>query len=128
MTREDCQSIYAQGEEAVISVLFKIDTTITALTSRIKALEDRLAKDSHNSSKPPSSDPPFKKPKSLKLPTDRKSGGQSGHEGKILRLSETPDSIAASLPSICSACGHCLASAPSVAVERRQIHELPPLR
>lgn len=34
----------------------------TALNSRIKELEDRLRKDSHNSSKPPSSDGLAKKP------------------------------------------------------------------
>ena len=31
------------------------------LRQRIAELEARLAKDSHNSSKPPSSDPPFRK-------------------------------------------------------------------
>jgi transposase len=37
-------------------------TRIAQLLERIQELESRLAKDSHNSSKPPASDPPFKKP------------------------------------------------------------------
>jgi len=36
--------------------------TIEQMHERIQELEARLAKDSHNSSRPPSSDSPFKKP------------------------------------------------------------------
>ena len=42
MTREEAQSLYAQGEEAVVSFLMEI-------TARLQAIEDRLSKDSHNS-------------------------------------------------------------------------------
>ncbi|MEA3277478.1 MAG: DUF6444 domain-containing protein [Pseudomonadota bacterium] len=50
---------------------------------RIEELQARLAKDSHNSSKPPSSDPPFNKPppRSQRKPSGRKPGGQKGHRG-----------------------------------------------
>ena len=60
------------------------------LKSRITALEVRLAKDSHNSSKPRSSDGLRKPaPKSLRQVGQRPKGGQKGHKGSALeRVSE----------------------------------------
>jgi len=51
--------------------------TIEQMHERIQELEARLAKDSHNSSRPPSSDCPFKKPppRSRRQPGGRKPGG-----------------------------------------------------
>lgn len=138
MTRSEAEGVYDQGKEAVVAVLLRMDSALTALnaqvsalTARVKELEDRLSKDSHNSGKPPSSDSPFKTPKSLKGPTNRKSGGQSGHaghSGNTLRFSDMPDQIEEHIPFVCSDCGACLSDAASIAVERRQVYDLPPLR
>ena len=49
---------------------------IAKLEARIKELEDQKAKDSSNSSKPPSTDFPKKKPKILRGKTNRKPRGQ----------------------------------------------------
>lgn len=99
----------------------------TALNSRIKELEDRLRKDSHNSSKPPSSDGLAKKPspKSLRQAGSKPSGGQLGHPGSTLRMSETPDCVIVHSPVRCINCGADLKEAPHVGDERRQVFEMP---
>src|SRR5260221_13332877 len=52
------------------------------LLERVQELEARLAKDSHNSSKPPSSDGLARKTKSLRRRSGKKPGGQLGHRGQ----------------------------------------------
>lgn len=54
-------SFVQQGEEAVVAQVEQVVRLIRPLEARIQALEDQLAKNSHNSSKPPSSDD-LKKP------------------------------------------------------------------
>ncbi len=55
-TPDEIRTVYQQGEEGVLAVFEKLATTVRALEAKIQALEDQIAKDSHNSSKPPSSD------------------------------------------------------------------------
>jgi len=62
---------------------------IEHLRERIRELEARLAKDSHNSSRPPSSDSPFKKPPP-RPPSGRKPGGQPGRRGVTRSLGRSP--------------------------------------
>jgi hypothetical protein len=56
MTQEEALAIYQAGPEAVVDVLLKMDARLAASEQRVRHLEGRVAKDSHNSSKPPSSD------------------------------------------------------------------------
>jgi transposase len=82
---------------------------IEQLRQRIAELEARLAKDSHNSSKPPSSDPPFRKPppRSLRKVSGRKPGGQQGHQGATRALVDNPDhQLVIPLEGTCD-CGRC---------------------
>src|SRR5690348_2059166 len=65
----------------------------------------RLAKDSHNSSKPPSSDPlARKRPRSQRRRSGKKPGGQLGHRGETLHLVATPDEVVEHRPAVCEAC------------------------
>jgi transposase len=102
---------------------------IAALVARVQELEGRLAKDSHNSSKPPSSDGVARKTRSLRKPSGKKPGGQLGHRGETLRLVAVPDAVVEYRPAVCAKCLAALAEdAPVLLRVRRQVRELPPLR
>lgn len=101
---------------------------VEQLAARVQELEGRLAKDSHNSSKPPSSDGVRRRPKSLRKPSGKKPGGQLGHRGETLRLVATPDEVIEHRPAVCAHCQMPLDAAPIVGQERRQVHELPRVR
>ena len=136
ITREEFQIRYDQGPDAVYALIMEMQVTIdglqqqtAALTTRLKQLEDRLGKDSHNSSKPPSSDGLAKKPnpKSLRPKSGRRPGGQHGHPGRTLEFAEQPDHTLVHSPTQCHQCGASLEEAPIVDIQRRQVFELPPL-
>ncbi|HEX6122137.1 MAG TPA: IS66 family transposase [Ktedonobacterales bacterium] len=101
---------------------------VQALLARVQDLEGRLAKDSHNSSKPPSSDGMRRKPKSLREKTGKKRGGQPGHPGHRVSLVATPDAVETHRPRQCASCQQALPSDAPSWFERRQVHELPPVR
>ena len=127
MTREEFQILYDQGPDALYALFVAMQEQIAALTARVKELEDRLNKDSHNSSKPPSSDGLGKKPVSLSPKSTRKPGGQPGHPGKRLEFSEHPDQVVVHAPLHCQECGTDLQAVEGVGDARRQVVDLPPL-
>src|SRR5690348_786475 len=101
------------------------------LLERVQELEARLAKDSHNSSKPPSSDGLRRKTKSLRKPSGKKPGGQLGPRGETLHLVAVPDVVSEHRPAICVHCQTPLEGGePVVLRERRQVQvqEVPPVR
>src|SRR5436309_2570855 len=135
MKREEIKAIYDQGPEAVIALverLFAIieqqQEQIEKLTARVQELEDRLAKDSHNSSKPPSSDGYKKKVKSLRQRSGKKSGAQPGHEGSTLQMVEKPDKIVPHKVAECSGCGLAIGHVATSEYERRQVFDIPPIK
>src|SRR6266852_3372604 len=70
-----------------------LEGLIDSLQERIKTLERQQAKDSHNSSLPPSSDRFVRAPKSLRKKSGKKAGGQEGHPGATLRWHACPDEV-----------------------------------
>ena len=102
---------------------------IRQLKERTKELENKLSKDSHNSSKPPSSDG-FKKKtkKSLRQSTGKKAGGQNGHTGHRLQKVEKPDIIVIHKVDKCSCCGKLLTKTSLDKIETRQVFDIPPLK
>ena len=78
---------------------------IEELAAQLEALQARLAKDSHNSNKPPSSDPlGRKRPRSQRRKSGKKPGGQLGHRGETLHLVATPDEVVEHRPAVCAEC------------------------
>ena len=125
-TREEILAAYAEGAEAVV-MLF--EQTIGQLAAHIRALEDQRAKNSRNSSKPPASDGLNKpSPKSLRQPSEKKSGGQPGHPGKTLLAVAEPDHIEVHAVQQCAHCETGLEAVPAAGYVKRQVFDLPPVR
>jgi transposase len=100
------------------------------LQRRNAELEALAVKDSHNSSRPPSTDPPWaKRTKSLRRPSGRRVGGQRGHRGETLRLSARPDRVIEHRPRECRSCHAPLSAAARVVRHhRQQVVEVVPAR
>lgn len=75
---------------------------IQQLEKRLEALEARIQKNSRNSSKPPSSDSPYSRPKHKKSKSKRARGGQKGHPGHSRQMLE-PTRVNNLMPTQC----HC---------------------
>jgi transposase len=102
---------------------------VSQLEVRIKHLEDRLAKNSQNSSKPPSSDGYNKpNPKSRREKGNRNRGGQKGHIGTTLKRVKKPDYITDHVASNCGQCGNILQQAKEIDYEVRQVFDIPILK
>lgn len=140
LTRQEAEAIYNAGKDTVVRVLPDLSAKVdqptadfavlkaenAALRERVQTLEEQVAKDSHNSHKPPSSDGLSKpKPKSLRPKSDRPTGGQPGHPGHTLRMVEKPDRIVPHRVERCARCGRSLTGRQPDHVERRQVHDLP---
>jgi transposase len=124
---EELHQLRAENQ-ALREQLVQRDELLAQLLQRVQALEEQLAKDSHNSSLPPSSDrfARQKKPRSLRTRSGKKAGGQQGHTGKTLEMSQTPDEVIA-LPPV-TQCQHCQADLTAIAAEsqeRRQVVDVP---
>src|SRR6266566_3330919 len=98
------------------------------LWARLREVEGRLAKDSHNSSKPPSSDGPGRQPRSQRTRSGKKTGGQPEHPGRTLMQVAQPDEIVSHRPAACVHCQQPLEKVPGRVKERRQVHDLPAVR
>jgi transposase len=139
---------YQRGPDEVVELVAKLVAELVvqveSLSARVTALETenatlrmdnealraRLGTNSHNSSKPPSSDGPGVKPhpKSQRVSSGRKPGGQPGHVGRTLLLIDEPDEVVVHSPSQCQACGQTLEQVPASRRERRQVVEIPPVK
>lgn len=120
-----------QVEKAELQAeMAEMKNLLLQMTLRVKALEERQVKDSHNSHLPPSSDRfgRQKKTRSLRKPSGKKKGAQPGHDGHHLALSETPDEVVVHRVETCAHCQTDLREVVAHAVEQRQQMDLPPVR
>jgi transposase len=133
LSREEIKAIYDQGPDAVIALVEELGATfqqqVEQLRAQVKELQDRLALTSRNSSKPPSSNPPAQRTKSLRAPSGKKPGAQPGHPGTTLKASPTPDRVVVHEAATCPDCGQSLSEVVGwETAERRQVFDLPPLK
>lgn len=102
---------------------------VAVLEEEVKELKQQLAKNSRNSSKPPSSDGYQKpQPKSQRGKSRRSSGGQPGHKGSTLKQVAAPDAINDHNVDVCTRCGTDLSGQTTVDYEARQVFELPEIK
>ena len=128
-TIEEIRAIYRQGEDAVVALILELIRMNKQLEARIQALEDQLAKNSSNSSKPPSSDGYSKPaPKSLRKRHGRKRGGQPGHTGNTLKAVESPDQIEMHQIKECEYCHDSLDDVDVKKYEQRQVFDIPKVK
>jgi transposase len=109
--------------------LWQARTDNHRLQRRNAELEAVINRDSHNSSRPPSSDPPWaKRTRSLRCPSGKPPGGQMGHPGHTRPLTARPARQVVHRPRQCRHCLGPLAGAQSTGCERRQVIDLVPAR
>ena len=126
---KEIRAAYLQGEEAIVELFMRMSSMIDVLAARVQELEDRLAKNSGNSSKPPSSDGYTKPaPKSLRKRHGRKSGGQPGHAGFTLKAVPSPDYIEVHRVKQCDHCHVALEEVEAGGHEKRQVFDVPIVR
>ncbi len=131
MEREEILTIYEAGPEAVIILINHLTSRIAELEERVKSLEERLNKNSSNSSKPPSTDAyatKKPKPKSRRIKSGKKVGGQKGHPGTTLRMVDNPDETVIHNVNECSNCHTSLEEEEAKDYEKRQTFDIPPVR
>jgi len=119
----------ADRDELAAAQLAVRDARIGALAAQVEELRRKLGKDSSTSSKPPSSDSPYKKKpedRSLRGRSGRKPGKQPGAQSATLSQSGNPDKTVECGPAACGCCGHGLADVPVAGMQKRQVFEAAP--
>ena len=107
--------------------ILQLEKIVVEQAAKIAELEKRLEKNSQNSSKPPSSDGFKKRPQNNREKTNKKTGGQQGHEGLTLKRGTPHKSHL--LPVLCCAhCGDDLSGNQVTDIEARQVHDMPQLK
>ena len=102
---------------------------ISELSARVERLEKRAARDSATSSRPPSSDSPYKKKprdRSLREKGKRAPGKQPGEPGTTMSLVDNPEYRFWYPPAECRACGTGLAGEDVFAQRRHQVTDIRP--
>lgn len=123
------QQLEKLTKSELINLILTMQDQIVDLQALVQSLRDQLAKDSHNSSKPPSSDGP-KKPRtqSQRQKGQRPIGGQPGHKGDTLKMVTTPDHVEVHPVTNCPHCQCDLSGIEAVGQEKRQVFDVPPVR
>ena len=127
ISREEIRAVYEQGEEAVMELVYGLLEQVGKLEKRVQELEGITKKNSSNSSKPPAGDGFGKKTKSLRVKSERKTGGQPEHPGATLEWSSEVDEVIVHQVEQCNGCGASLAQEPVALVWARQVYDIPPI-
>ena len=114
----------SQKYSTALSIIEAQSVRIAELEAQV--LLNPVVKTSKNSHIPPSADL-TRKNQSLREKSDKPVGGQIGHDGHTLKMSETPDKIEKLYPDFCNVCGKSLAELEFEITGRRQVIDIPPI-
>ena len=121
---------WEQTPIAVREYLRTLEARVAALEATVQPWLERLQQDAHNSSRPPSSDPPHAlRQRPRRRPSGRKRGGPPGHQGQSRALVpiEEVESVIPVKPQQCRRCQPPL-QGEDPQPSRHQVTELPPRR
>lgn len=93
LSRDEILALCAFQPE-VLAYIKSLETQVKELTERLIILESRINQNSHNSSRPPSTDFFVKEkpnPNSRRKKSGKKPGGQDGHQGTTLEMVDNPE-------------------------------------
>jgi transposase len=110
-------------------VIGELTAQVGRLSDEVEDLRRRAGRDSSDSSRPPSSDSPYKKkPKdrSLRGRSGRRPGKQPGAQSATLKQSGAPGHVIGCGPAACGCCGHDLSGVPVTGMQKRQVFEAAP--
>jgi len=136
-TDQDIHIAFEKGETAVRDLFREVTVQIEALARQLatqgealQALQARLAQNSRNSGKPPSSDgySKAKRTQSLRKAGRKPNGGQPGHVGHTLQASAHPARTETHEVATCAHCQAPLAATRATGYEERQVFDIPAIR
>jgi transposase len=139
MTSGDAGGLsHAELVRLVVALSQQVDS-LALSNEKLRAENERLraeaAKNSGNSSKPPSRDPAAERQRQAEARQAKKAraaggnkrrpGKQPGASGNTLEMTATPDEVIVHAPDACSGCGAGLVNAEVTDVIRRQVIDIP---
>jgi hypothetical protein len=112
--------------QALKQQIVSLSEQLECLQAQVERLNEQVHQNSGNSSKPPSSDPPQRRPSVPREKGQRLRGGQKGHpgRGRHLKPLEQVSRVVVSKPSSCQQCGALLLGQ-DPNPQRHQVSELP---
>jgi transposase len=121
------------SHDELVSLVVKLVEDNQRLAAQVEALKAELAKNSGNSSKPPSRDPAAERSRQAESRRAKRSrdgkirrpGKQPGADGTTLSMVENPDQVIVHAPTVCDGCGGSLDDAEITATARRQVVDVP---
>src|SRR5919199_139174 len=121
--------IPSAAQAAILALVQQYEQRLQALQRKVDQLTERLNRNSTNSSRPPSSDPPHVKRRPPRPSSGRKKGGQPGH-ARQQRPLVPPEQIKQAIPLMPSACRKCGQALHGVDPHprRHQVAEIPPVQ
>jgi len=123
---EEYITIPKKEYEALKQLICDLQAQVQLLQEEIRFLKN--GKKSTTSHTSPSHDIGRSNLKSLREKSDKKTGGQQGHEGSTLQMSCSPDEIIDHISNYCMICSSTLDSTTSILQERKQEIVIPPIQ